>query len=143
VDNVRAVLEWSRAQPDHSELGLRLSGALWRFWDGRGHIGEGRRWLTELLARPRPPGPTVGRAKALFAAGWLVAMQDSTNAVGSLASESLAIWRELGDQHGLAWSVWLDGFVRRHREPTVAFRRGQECLRLARGAYAQRSTDAP
>ena len=134
VDNVRAVLEWSREQPHRTELGLRLSGALWRFWDGRGHIGEGRRWLTELLARPRPPGPTVARAKALFAAGWLVAMQDSTNAVGSLASESLASWRKLGDQHGLAWSVWLDGFVRRHREPTVAFRRGQECLRLARAA---------
>jgi non-specific serine/threonine protein kinase len=134
LDNVRAVREWCRGFSGQTELGLRLAGALWRFWDGHGHIGEARRWLSELLERSTESAPTHGRAKALFAAGWLVAMQESTNAVGRLASDSVAAWRVLDDERGLAWAIWLDGFVRRLAEPEVAYQRGQECLRLARAA---------
>ncbi|MDP8923451.1 MAG: LuxR C-terminal-related transcriptional regulator [Chloroflexota bacterium] len=132
LDNLRAALEWSRAAPERHELGLRLVGALWRFWDGRGHVGEGRRWLAEFLARSHPAGPTPGRAKALFAAGWLAAMQESTEAAGALPAESVAAWCALGDRHGLSWSLWLEGFVRRHRDSDTALRRGQESLALAR-----------
>jgi non-specific serine/threonine protein kinase len=134
LDNLRATLEWSRAAPERHELGLQLAGLLWRFWDGRGSVGEGRRWLAELLATVHPAGPTLGRARALFAAGWLAVIQESTEAAGTLPAESVAMWRVLGDRPGLSYALWLDGFVRRPRAPDTALRLGQESLRLAQAA---------
>jgi non-specific serine/threonine protein kinase len=131
LDNLRAALEWSRAAPERHELGLRLAGVLFRFWDGRGSVSEGRRWLAELLAAPHPASPTLGRARALFAAAWLAAMQESTEAASTLPAESVAAWRALGDRPGLSWALWLDGFVRRQRDPDAALRLGQESLALA------------
>jgi predicted ATPase len=53
-DNMRAVLGWARereAQGEHGavETGLRLMGAVWRFWWTRGYVREGLRWAEELL----------------------------------------------------------------------------------------------
>ena len=53
-DNMRAALSWT-LQWEEAELGMRLAGALWRFWDMRGYYGEGRRWLEEALAKDREP----------------------------------------------------------------------------------------
>lgn len=56
--NLRAVLQ--RARDFAQELGLRLAGALYRFWELRGHFAEGRGALEQTLARSNN-APTAAR----------------------------------------------------------------------------------
>lgn len=131
LDNLRAALGWSRASPERLECGLQLAGALWRFWLSSGRTGEGRRWLSELLTRPAPRGPTVGRAKALFAAGVLAAQQEGLEAARGLAAECLVLCEQLGDPRWLGMARFLDGLVCRVRDPATAVQRAQESLAAA------------
>src|SRR5687768_8769981 len=48
-DNLRAALAWSQQAPGRGEDGMRLAGALWRFWQVRGSNLEAIRWLRMLL----------------------------------------------------------------------------------------------
>jgi predicted ATPase len=108
-DNLRAALAWSKATEGGAELGLRLAAAVFGFWWKRGHMLEGRHWLQELLAQPEAAKPTVARARALRVAGSLVAMQDDGKQATALYEESLALSRNLSDQHGIAVSLHLLG----------------------------------
>jgi len=99
-DNMRAVLQWSLSSGGDKEVGLRIATALHRFWQMRGHLSEGRRWMEALL--PGVPERTQLRARALHAAGY-IAFLDGDRAAGQvLLEESAAISRELGDKMGLA-----------------------------------------
>lgn len=46
-ENMRAALAWAAESQD--ETGLQLGAALWRFWDVRGHLREGRAWTESML----------------------------------------------------------------------------------------------
>ncbi len=99
-DNLRKALEWS-LKSGKAEAGLRLAGALRRFWLVRGHWTEGRQWLDALLAIGRGASPSL-QAKALGAAGSLAQHQGDYERTMALSEESLAICRELGDKQGMA-----------------------------------------
>ncbi len=75
-------------------MGLRLAGALWRFWYVRGHLSEGRRWLEGLLAEGDSTEDSVGRsaarATALRGAGVLALYQGDDARAHALLEESLA-----------------------------------------------------
>lgn len=131
LDNLRVTLDWARCTPEQAETGLQIAGDLWRFWEVRGHVTEGRRWLAELLAIPPAAIPTAARAQALFAASWLTMLQEGDEAAESLVTESVGICRSLDDHRGLGWPLWLLGYVQRRRDPVRARILAQECL--ARG----------
>jgi non-specific serine/threonine protein kinase len=106
-DNLRAALRWAR-ETGEVEAGLRLGGALWRFWWVRGHLTEGRRWLDELLeaAGSAEHGAQVhkgARAKALQGDGVLAYAQGDHERTAALNHDALALWRELGDKQGIAF----------------------------------------
>jgi predicted ATPase len=69
--NLRAALQWMLEQHAH-EMALRLSGALFHFWEGHGHVNEGRIFLERALASGQSVSEQV-RAKALYATGLLLA----------------------------------------------------------------------
>jgi hypothetical protein len=108
-DNVRAILRWA-VDEGEAEVGLRLVGALWRFWQLRGHLTEGRRWANEVLAMPSAAGRTAVRAKALGAAGSLAYWQYDPPAVMDAYTESLQIWEEVGDARGIAMGTYNMAF---------------------------------
>ena len=76
-DNLRAALSWALEQRESNELGLRLAGALWPFWEARGYYGEGHSWLEQMLARGSQAS-AAARTKALEGEGWLIFDSDET-----------------------------------------------------------------
>jgi predicted ATPase/DNA-binding SARP family transcriptional activator len=96
MENIRAGLEWGVAQP-RPEPALALAGSLAPFWMVRGHAGLGRRWLSSALAAAGPKASPRLRAIALDGAGQLAYVQSDHHAQLGYQQESLAIWRELGD----------------------------------------------
>jgi predicted ATPase/DNA-binding SARP family transcriptional activator/DNA-binding CsgD family transcriptional regulator len=102
-DNLRAALGWSLGRGD--KLGLRLAGALSRFWYIRGYLSEGRRWLEEGLAVGSGMELSPERAKALAGAGWLAEALGDYEWARAAHEESLGIYRQLGDEKGVASSL--------------------------------------
>ena len=114
-DNLRAAMDWC-ARTEEVELGLKLGGLLWRFWDVRGHLSEARRRLNAFLELAGDSRVTPAKAKALHAAATLAASQGDYPAARSLHERSLAAQRELNDERGIAYAlnnlgitVWYQG----------------------------------
>ncbi len=103
-DNFRAALEWLTETGD-AEWGLRLGAALFRFWEMREYLAEGRDRLGKLLKLAGAAAPTKARARALFAAGVLAVAQGDYASSDMLIRESLDTARQLHDQQGAAVSL--------------------------------------
>ena len=106
-DNLRTALRWTH-ESGEVEVGLRLAGLLWRFWQVRGHQNEGRRWLEELLALDGRSGCAASlavRATALHGAGALTAAQGDFAHAMALYEDSLALRRICGDRRAIATTL--------------------------------------
>ncbi|MGZ6345857.1 MAG: ATP-binding protein, partial [Candidatus Limnocylindrales bacterium] len=105
-DNLRAALLFSSNEPDGRgrEAGLRLAAGLWRFWEIRGYLEEGRGWLEQTLAST-VSAPTALRANAYTGAGVLAAMQGDYPAAYAFAEASLILHRQLGNPNSIAYAL--------------------------------------
>lgn len=116
LGNLRAALGWSvgSGEARDAEVGLRLSGALWRLCYLRGHYGQGRAWLEAALASGASPsgGP---RARALTGAGVLALLQCEYGRAERRLQEALALCEGLGDRRGEASALQALGSVSRER----------------------------
>jgi predicted ATPase/transcriptional regulator with XRE-family HTH domain len=103
-DNIRTALAWSfapEATPERVEQGLQLASALDRYWHGRGHLREGYRWLEHVMAVGDSIAPAI-RACALSMFAWLVWQLGDLSRAASILQESATLFRQLGDESGLA-----------------------------------------
>jgi predicted ATPase len=103
-DNFRAALEWLTQTKD-VDWGLRLGTALFRFWEIREFLAEGRDRLGRLLKLTGAATPTKLRMRALFAAGVLAAAQGDYASADTLLNQSQDIAHALGDKMGVAVSL--------------------------------------
>ena len=111
--DLRAALGW--ALEGEIAIGLRIAGALERFWDHRGFYAEGRRWLDALLAAGGT-APASARARALRTAGVLAIEQEDLDPAGLFLNESLALSRASGDPYGIAFTLNALGSIAICRE---------------------------
>jgi predicted ATPase/serine/threonine protein kinase len=103
-DNFRASLEWL-TETGNAEWGLRLGTSLFRFWEVREYLAEGRDRLNRLLKLTEAGATTKLRMRALFAAGVLAGEQGDYTSAVALINESQDIAQALGDKTGVAVSL--------------------------------------
>ena len=108
-DNLRAALSWSLTDQGDTELGVRLTGALSHFWYVREHHSAARVWMQRALDRPNEA--PAARAKLLVGAGRLAWFQGELRRGNALLEESLALYRDLGDGAGAAFTLLVLGRI--------------------------------
>jgi hypothetical protein len=128
--NLRAALRWAESRRDVAAI-ARLGVALVPFWEVRGYLSEGRRWLDQALAAPASARPRVSRVlaseehsgslpldlrtRALIGAARLAQWQADLDSADALLEESLVLAHELDDQRLIAEAMTWLGTVRRRR----------------------------
>ena len=131
LDNLRAALDWCFTS-GRVEDGLRSAAALHRFWRGRGHVSEGRRWLSLGLSPGDHVSPLV-RARALWTAAHQADAQSDWDAAIPLLEEALALFRECGQGREASFTLSELGFIALVQgDPQRAEQLCEEALALAR-----------
>ncbi len=102
LENIRAALTWLMDSGEHVSA-LQLLGALRRFWQTRGHVGEGRLWLNRALAH-KASAPLNIRARAVFTAAVLADYQNDAQASRILNDEAVELAMKSDDP-------WLAGQI--------------------------------
>jgi predicted ATPase len=100
-DNFRTALDYLVKTGD-AEWGLRLAAALFRFWETREYLTEGRDAIARLLALDGSRARPKLRARLLFAAAVLAGEQGDYGSAQHLFGESLDTCVELNDKRGVA-----------------------------------------
>jgi tetratricopeptide (TPR) repeat protein len=110
-DNLRAALDWALAN-GKVEYALRYIVAVWRFWQVRGHLDEGRRRVDAVTAMPGVADqPAQLRARAFAAAGGVTYWQANVPATHRYYGMALEAAREAGDERLLAEALYNYGFA--------------------------------
>ncbi len=103
IDNLRAALDWLSETVD-LDWALRLSVALFRFWDMREHLSEGRVRL-ETVLRLAGAERTPDRARIAHFAGALAAAQGDYMAAEQFLKQGLTLYEELDHAPGISASL--------------------------------------
>lgn len=107
-DNLRAAIRWA-IERDEGKIGLGFASGLWRFWDVRGHLSEGMRWATQLVALPGADIVSADRARALFGIGRFAYQQADYPAARAFFEESQVVATQAGDLSSVAGALMQRG----------------------------------
>ena len=132
IDNFRFALDWLFQTLDLA-WSLRLCMALFRFWDTREHLSEGRTRL-ETVLRLAGAGWSKERAGVAHFVGALATAQGDYPAAEHFLQESLRLYEDLGDESGIAASLNALAISARDRGDYPAaqsnFERSLACWRM-------------
>ena len=110
-DNFRAALDWCAAPEGDGKIGLEITRYLWRFWERRGFLAEGRDRIERLLEHPDAQAQDAARGDTLSGVGNLAIQQADYSAARAFYEKALAIRRACGDEKGIAGSLNNMGLV--------------------------------
>lgn len=107
-DNFAAAL--AHADTEHA---LRLSSALWRFWESRGRLREAETALTQALAMPGADDPALieSRARALGGLGIALLRRRELAGARERQEAALELRRQQGEPVGIAIALYNVGSV--------------------------------
>ncbi|MCU1332606.1 MAG: tetratricopeptide repeat protein [Candidatus Angelobacter sp.] len=132
IDNIRFALDWLFDTLD-LDWGFRLCVALFRFWDMREHLAEGRARL-ETVLRLAGGDRSKERARVSHFLGALATAQGDYPAAERFLKQSLSLYEELGDESGIAASLNALAVSARDRgdygAAQINFERSLACWRL-------------
>jgi non-specific serine/threonine protein kinase len=100
-DNLREALRWTTDHIDDESTRVRWAGALGPLWHLRGHVSEGRAWLTALGVTPERAQPTLHWARALTQASILHSLQGAFDVALECFDAAVPIARSTGDSETL------------------------------------------
>jgi predicted ATPase/DNA-binding winged helix-turn-helix (wHTH) protein len=100
ISNLRAALDWLFLTRD-LDWSFRLCAALFRFWDMREHLDEGRLRLEAVLKLAGEERPRE-RARILLFIGALATSQGDPIGARHFLERGLSVYEELGDEPGIA-----------------------------------------
>jgi predicted ATPase/class 3 adenylate cyclase len=95
-DNLRAAIAWA-TDNGRTETALRLGAGLWRFWQMRGYLSEGRERLDRALALPAASDQADAKLAALEAAGGIAYWQGDGPGAQRLYQATLELARASGE----------------------------------------------
>jgi predicted ATPase len=126
--NLKTALTWAAEDRDAETL-LRLCGGLWQFWQTRGELTEGRRWLEAGLSiRPLASDATI--MTALWGLGWLAYHQADEAAAEDAAVRLADLAERHQDDRARRNALTLRGMV------AIARDRGTEAVDLLEDALS-------
>jgi len=127
-DNLRSILERGSVATD-SDVGVRLAGSLWHFWEIRGHYAEGYGWLLASVRNNRASG--LPQARALAVMGILA--DDLCEAAQAVryVEQGLQIAYLVGDRWWIGYALKMLGWLNRPISPADATRHLEHALSVA------------
>jgi predicted ATPase len=140
-ENLRAALTWSCGGGDPS-IALRLSASLWRFWWRGGAAREGAVWYDAALALGAGQ-PEELRARATYGAASMAMARHDPETATPMLQECLSIFRRLGDELRVMWTLNDLGIASSQSGDTTGSRRFQEqSLAIARARGDDRAASS-
>ncbi len=135
-DNLQSALEWAETTGDHEAV-LRLVAALGLFWEARGHRaqGVGGRWFARALAVDH--GPSVARARALWAGAHIGIYGGDPAITFARAPEALRVARAVGDQRTIIRANITIGYAMALMAPQEGLAGLTDNIELARSTEDQ------
>jgi predicted ATPase/DNA-binding NarL/FixJ family response regulator len=107
--NLRAALEFCLSEPAEVAAGAEMACDLWRYWETRGHLTEGRRILAALL--DRLDHTAAVRPRALWVAGYLAMVQTDLPSARALLEDGLSAAGGAGDIPAVAYASTYLGYI--------------------------------
>lgn len=135
-DNIRAAITWAVEQGE-AKIGLSFIGALWRFWQMRGYLPEGRDRALGVLSIPAAADHPHELLSALDAAGGIAYWRGQMREARAFYGQALLVARQLGDRGAEAEQLYNLSFTYSFlAEPERTAEDVDEARRLAGEALA-------